>query len=123
MNIQRGLAFVMLGLHLVWLGWVLLGWLFTQGRPPLRWLHIGSLLYGIFITLGPWPCPLTLAEQHFQRRAGLTPYETSFLEHYVDALVYPDVPLVWLTWGGVIACSLILGVHVWRFHTRTAQRW
>jgi hypothetical protein len=46
-------------LHLVWCGWVLMGWVVTQCRRVLRTLHIASLLYAIVIELVPWPpCPL-----------------------------------------------------------------
>src|SRR6516162_11296415 len=57
------LAEAVLSLHLLWCGWVLLGWTVTRCRPLLRTLHIASLIYAIVIELVPWlPCPLTMAE-------------------------------------------------------------
>lgn len=123
MNFYRILAFAALLLHLLWLLWVIFGWLVTRRRPLLRWLHIASLAYGIVITAGPWPCPLTIAEQRFKARAGLAAYEDSFLEHYLDRLVYPDIPLAWLTWGGVAVCCGILLLYLWRFLHRDAAGW
>ncbi|MCL6481547.1 MAG: DUF2784 domain-containing protein [Firmicutes bacterium] len=123
MPVDRILATAALWLHLFWLLWVICGWLLTPRRPLLRWLHIGSLLYGIVITVGPWPCPLTLAEQHFQARAGQAGYEESFLEHYLDRLVYPNVPTTWLTWGGVGVCSGILLLYLWRYRHRDERGW
>src|SRR5437870_13372659 len=55
-------------------------------------LHIVSVVYGIVAELGPWPCPLTLAENFFEARAGLLPYQGPFVLHYLDAIVYPNLP-------------------------------
>ena len=118
MNLYRALALATLAVHLLWLVWVLLGWTVTRGRPLLRWLHIGSLLYGILISVAPWFCPLTHAEQYFQQRAGLEPYEASFLEHYFEALIYPDVNQTLLMWTAVAVCCSILGVYFTRFARR-----
>ena len=117
------LAVLVLILHLLFIGWVLLGWLLTRRRPWLRWLHIISLLYGIAIETGPWPCPLTLLENYFLERAGIAPYHEPFLVHYLEAVVYPDVSPALLTWCAVAACGFILAIYVQRFRRRTADRW
>lgn len=120
MNLYRAMAVATLGLHVAWLLWVVLGWTVTRGRPVLRWLHIGSLAYGIFITLAPWYCPLTYLEQYLQERAGMPAYETSFLQHYFGSLVYPDVP-VWLRIIAAVGlCLAILGIYAVRFRQRRA---
>ena len=123
MNIFRVLAFLTLALHLAWLAWILLGWLATRRRPLLRWLHILSLLWGIVISVFPWTCPLTYAEVYFERRAGITPYEKSFLEHYVELLVYPNVPPRLLMWSAVAVCLLILGIYVRRYMRKADGAW
>lgn len=117
------LAVLALILHLLFIGWVLLGWLMTRRRPGLRWAHIVSLLYGIVIETGPWPCPLTLAENYFLQRAGIAPYREPFLVHYLEAVVYPDVSPALLTWCAVAVCGFILGIYVKRFRRRTAAGW
>ena len=123
MNLYRILGFTVLALHLLWLLWILLGWLATRRRPLLRWLHILSLLWGIVISVFPWTCPLTYAEMYFERRAGITPYQKSFLEHYVELLVYPDVPPRLLMWSAVAACLLILGIYVRRYVRKADGAW
>jgi len=97
--------------HLLWILWILLGWMVTRGRPALAWLHIASLVWGIAIELGPWPCPLTLAEQWFKVRSGRTPYTQGFLVHYLDKLIYPQLPEAVVAWSGAVICTAILGVH------------
>src|SRR6266571_2143741 len=47
--------------------------------------------------LGPWACPLTLAENYFEARAGIAPYQGPFLLHYLDAIVYPNLSPTLLT--------------------------
>lgn len=112
------LAVVVLALHLLWLAWVMLGWLWTRGRPRLRLLHIGSLVYGILIEVFWWPCPLTIAEQWLQQRAGRQSYRESFLVHYFEGLIYPDVSPRVLMWSAVAFCVFILGIYAVRFARR-----
>ena len=89
----------------------------TRHRPLLGAFHILSLIYGIVIEIAPWPCPLTLAEQWLQGKAGITPYTQSFLGHYLEALVYWDVSQDLLVWGAaaVAAFNLVVyGRRLWR---------
>ena len=85
----RALAEAVLMVHLAFIVWVMFGAVVTRGRPWLAALHIASAVYGIVAELGPWPCPLTLAETYFEARGGLTPYQGPFLLHYSDATVTP----------------------------------
>jgi len=109
------LAGAVLALHLLFILWVILGALLTRRHRLLGWVHIVSLVYGIGIEVGPWPCPLTFAEQWLQGRAGITPYRESFLVHYLEALVYPDVPQGLLVWCAAAVCVFNLGIYAWRF--------
>lgn len=86
------LATAVLAIHLAWIVWVIFGWPLVRRRPWLRWTHFAALIYSVFIEIAPWPCPLTLLEQHLEALAGTTPYRGPFLLHYLDAVVYPDVP-------------------------------
>lgn len=123
MKLYQILAVAALTLHLAWILWVMLGWLLTRNRPWLRWLHIASLVYGVLIETLLWPCPLTIAENWFLRRAGLRTYSESFLIHYLDALVYPDVSQRLLTGCAVAVCLGILGIYLLRFRHRHTTGW
>ena len=115
MNPFAILAALALLAHLVWILWVLFGWVFTRHRTALAVLHILSLLWGVAVEVGPWPCPLTEVGQSLEARAGATPYRGSFIVHYLDALVYPNVPDALLTWLGGGVCLMILAIHAVRF--------
>jgi hypothetical protein len=104
--------------HLAWILWAIFGALFTRGRPFLTAFHIASLIWGILVEIGPWPCPLTLAEQFFESRAGIQPYQGGFLVHYLDAIVYPNVPESVLVYAGVVVCAFNLLVYAARLMRR-----
>ena len=106
------LVISVLFLHALFILWVVFGALLTRSRPILRWLHVGSLIWGILTELLPWPCPLTLLENWLEGRAGVEPYQDGFLLHYLDRLVYPDISANVLTIVGVITCALNLGFYV-----------
>ncbi|MDA2913943.1 DUF2784 domain-containing protein [Acidobacteriia bacterium AH_259_A11_L15] len=117
------LALAALTLHLLWIGWVLLGWLVTRNRPWLRGFHLASLVYAILIETLGFPCPLTFAEQFFRRRAGLQSYEGSFLLHYLESLIYPDVSPALLTGVAVALCAALLALYALRFRRRHQAGW
>jgi hypothetical protein len=115
-NFYSVLAVSVLLLHALFILWVVFGALLTRSRPILRFLHIGSLVWGILTELLPWPCPLTLLENWLEAKAGVEPYQSGFLLHYLDKLVYPDISASMLTIAGVVICVLNLafyGRQIW----------
>ena len=104
-------AIVVLAVHLAFILWVIFGALFTRGRPLLRWLHIVSFVWGLVIEIFPWTCPLTFAENWLEARAGMAPYEGGFLLHYLDALVYPNVPPLLLTVTATVVVVANIAIH------------
>jgi Protein of Unknown function (DUF2784) len=110
------LAITILWFHIAWILAVIFGAFFTRGRLVWSTLHVLCLFWGIIVEVGPWPCPLTLAEQHFEALAGLRAYQGSFLLHYLDRIVYPNLPW-WLVGSiGASICALNLGIYVRRFY-------
>lgn len=109
-------------LHLLWCGWVLLGWTVTRRRPLLRTLHIASLIYAVIIELIPWPpCPLTVAETWLETRAGIQPAHGPFLVRVLDGIVYPELPEPVVVGCAVMVCVAILAVYVRRYRRRLAD--
>ena len=107
-------AAAILALHLLFILWIVFG--VARRRPGLRWLHLGCLVWGILIEILPWTCPLTWAENWLEIQAGIAPYQGGFLLHYLDALVYPNIPPGLLTGLGVAVCVVNLGTYAMRFH-------
>ena len=117
MNIDLVLAGLVLVVHLLFILWVMGGVLLVRRYQRLKWFHIVSLAYGIFVEVVTWPpCPLTVLEQMLESRAGIAAYQGSFLVHYLDALVYPSVPLTLLIPVAVAFCAANLAYYflIWR---------
>jgi len=115
-NFYSSLAIFVLFLHGLFILWIVFGALLTRSRRILRWLHVASLIWGILTELLPWPCPLTLLENWLEAKAGIEPYQSGFLLHYLDKLVYPDISATLLTVAGVVICALNLalyGLQIW----------
>jgi hypothetical protein len=100
--------------HLSWIVWVAIGFLWTRGRRILTGIHLASLIWGIAVEAGPWPCPFTLLEQFLETKAGVDPYQGGFLLHYLDAIVYPDIPAWLLITLGIAVCAANLAVYAMR---------
>lgn len=118
----EGLALAVLALHLLWIVWVIVGSFFTRRRPWLTAFHVASLVWGIVVETGPWPCPLTLLEQFLEARAGTAAYSGGFMVHYLDRIVYPDVSVGLLTVCGVAVCACNLGVYAYRGQAALRRR-
>jgi hypothetical protein len=116
------LADVVLIVHLSWIVSVAIGFLWTRGRRVLTAIHLASLVWGIAVEAGPWPCPLTLLEQFLEKKAGVDPYRGGFLLHYLDAIVYPDVPASLLMALGIGVCAANLAVYARRLTSALSGR-
>ena len=112
------LAALVLAVHVAWIAWVIFGWVIARNRTALRWVHFGSLIYRILIEIAPWPCPLTLLEERLEGKAGITPYREPFIVHYLEALVYPDVPVGLLVGCAIAVCGANLYLHARRILER-----
>lgn len=108
------LADAVLIAHLLYIAWVILGAIFTRGRPWLAGIHIATIVWGIITETTSAQCPLTVAENWCEARAGIAPYHGPFLLHYLDATVYPNVPLSLLVTVAVIVCAFNLGIYIRR---------
>ena len=79
-------AFVVLGFAAILLG-IVLHWDWTT-RPGFRITHL--LAIG-FVVLQAWfgrVCPLTVWEAELRRRAGVPTYESTFVEYWLQRLIF-----------------------------------
>jgi len=114
----RAMAACVLSLHAAYIGWVTFGALFTRGRPQLTTLHVATLVYGVFVEIFDFWCPLTALETWLEVRGNVPAYHGPFLLHYLDALVYPDIPLNLLIAGAGTVCLLNLWIYARRVRVR-----
>jgi hypothetical protein len=111
---MRLLAALVLAFHLVWILWVIFGAVWTRGRKWLTGFHIASIVWGMIAEAGPWPCPLTILEDHLEAGAGIQPYNGGCLVHYLDAIMYPNLSVGVIIGFAVAVCAANLLIYVWR---------
>ena len=61
-----------------------------QWRKPWLILHLVCAVWAATVVIMGWICPLTPLEQQFRIAAGQQGYNTSFIEHYLLVVIYPD---------------------------------
>jgi Protein of Unknown function (DUF2784) len=83
------IANAILGLHLAFIAFVLVGGLFVLHYPRLAWLHIPAVMWGAIVEFMDWPCPLTAWENHFINLGGARPYQGDFVWHYLPQVIFP----------------------------------
>jgi Protein of Unknown function (DUF2784) len=112
------MAACVLSLHAAYIAWVIFGAFFTRGRPRLAALHVATLVYGVIVEIFDFWCPLTALEEWLDARGQVSAYHGPFLLHYLDAVVYPDIPPNVLTAGAVAVCILNLWIYIRRVRVR-----
>lgn len=113
-NGMGALADAVILIHLLWIVLVLVGVVWTRGRPVWTAVHLACLVWGIVVEVGPWPCPLTTLEDYLARQAGEHATAGNFIFHGVETLIYPNAPYWLVTTAGVTACSIILAIYARR---------
>jgi hypothetical protein len=108
--------------HWLWVALVVSGALWTRGRLLWSTLHVLSLLSAIAVQFSMWPCPLTVAEQYFESRAGLPVYQGRFLVHYLDATVNPNISAGLVGAVATAFCCFNLGIYLWRWRSFRLSR-
>ena len=102
------LASTTVALHFVYLLFVMLGALLGLRDP--RWLgaHLPGVVWGIVGLATTRPCPVTLLEKSLWEKAGRTPYDGSFLQHYVFGAILPEQSLELVYWA---QASFVVGIY------------
>ena len=84
------LADLVLVVHATFILFVVLGGLLVLWKPRISWVHIPCAMWGAWVELAGWICPLTPLEVDLRTRAGEIGYEGGFIERYVTAALYPQ---------------------------------
>src|SRR5919107_3520135 len=113
----RILADLVVGLHFVFVVFVVAGGLLVLRWPKVAFVHLPAAVWGAAIEFGGWICPLTPLENSLRRQAGEAGYSTGFVEHYLLPVLYPSAltrELQLLLGFLVIAVNLAIYVYVFR---------
>ena len=115
------LADLVVLLHASFVLFVLFGGLLVLRRPRLARLHLPAALWGVAIELGGWLCPLTYLENWMRRLGGSKGYGGSFVEHYLEPLLYPlglGRRTQYLFALIVFSLNMAIYLHLWRLRRR-----
>lgn len=82
-------ADMMVFLHAAFVLFVLFGGVAVLRWRRLAWFHLPAALWGVLIELGGWICPLTYLENHLRRLGGEAGYGGTFIEQYLEPILYP----------------------------------
>ena len=104
-------AFVILTLPCIYLG-KFLNWHWVR----LFWLRLLHLVGVCIVAAQAWAgviCPLTTVEMWLREKSNLTTYTGSFIEHWLQKLIYWEFP-VWV-FTAVYSVFALLVVFSWYF--------
>jgi uncharacterized membrane protein YhhN len=106
------LADLVVGLHFLFVLFVVLGGLLVMRWPRLAYIHVPVAIYGALIEFVGWVCPLTPLENSLRAKAGQAGYQGSFIEHYILPLLYPSALTreLQLTLG-ILVLSINVGIY------------
>ena len=118
------LADLVVGTHLTFVLFTVLGGLLALRWRWFPWLHLPAATWGGFVEVTGRICPLTPLEHWLRGAAGGSAYEGDFIEHYLVPIIYPPS----LTREIQLALAALLVVAngaiyttVWRRRTRVGR--
>jgi hypothetical protein len=119
----RVLADLVVGVHALFVAFVMVGGLLAFRWPWVAALHLPAAVWGALIEFRGWICPLTPLEKSLRAAAGEAGYQGGFIEHYLLPALYPagltrGVQLV--LGSAVIAVNLVIYAFVLRRALRRA---
>jgi hypothetical protein len=118
----RLLADLVVGLHALFVVFVVIGGLLVLRWPRVAWAHLPAAVWGALIEFAGWICPLTPLEKWLRTREGGVGYEGDFVEHYLLPVLYPAglTRAVQIGLGMlVLATNAAIYWYVWRRRRRS----
>jgi hypothetical protein len=85
----RILADLVVGVHALFVAFVVIGGLLALRWPWVAALHLPAAVWGALIEFQGWICPLTPLEKSLRAAAGDAGYGGGFIEHYLLPTLYP----------------------------------
>ena len=87
------------------------------------WFRLAHLAAIGFVAVQAWLgrfCPLTTLESWLRVQAGAASYDTSFIEHWLQRLIYYEAPF-WVFTVAYTAFAVLVLLAWWRFPPRRGQ--
>lgn len=108
-NLWLAAADAVVFLHLLWIVFLVIGALPGARWPWVKWTHLAALTFSIALQWFGWACPSTHVEIWLRHYGGAQPYEGTFIGHYLESIVYAELPA-----GALLAATLVIAaVSLW----------
>jgi hypothetical protein len=107
--IDRVLADSVVVMHFAFVVFLVVGGLLAFRWPRILWVHVPSVMWGALIVTFSITCPLTPLERNLRVRAGRDRYDESFIERYVEGILYPGDML---RQAQAVAAAVVIGSWV-----------
>jgi hypothetical protein len=103
-------ADVVVAIHFTWILFLIGGAFIGRRVRWVKWTHLAALGYSVLLQAFSWICPLTYLELWLWNRTPAGSYSGSFIVHYMEKLVYLEVPrgLLFVLTGLVIGISAVV---------------
>jgi hypothetical protein len=107
--IYRVLVEVTIIVHVIWILFLIFGFILALKRSKLAFLHLAGLLFTLFLNIMEWYCPLTYLENYLRASLGSsTNADGSFMVRYAYSLIYPDLPETYIRIGDTLFLCMYL---------------
>lgn len=119
------LANLLVGIHLLFVAFVVAGGFLLLRWPKLAWLHLPAAAWGAFIEFSGGVCPLTPLENRLRELGGAAGYGGDFVGHYLLPILYPaqlTLSLQQVLGAIVVGVNLVAYALAYRAAQRRARR-
>jgi len=100
--IYKILADITILLHLIWILFLISGIIFAHKKSKIAFLHVAGLAFTLLLNLMQWYCPLTYLENYLRLLSSSNAsYTGSFIINYLEKIIYPDLPELYLRIGAI----------------------
>lgn len=76
--------------HFLFIIFVISGGLLVILKPRMAFLHLPAAIWGAFVELFGWICPLTPLENRLRDLAGKNSYSGDFVLQHLTPVIYPE---------------------------------
>lgn len=103
-------ADIVVAVHFGWILFLIGGAFIGRRVRWVMWMHLVALGYSVLLQAFSWICPLTYLELWLWNRTPAGSYSGSFIAHYLEKLIYMEIPrgLVFVLTVAVIVISAVV---------------
>jgi hypothetical protein len=109
-------------LHLCFILFIIFGGIIAIFWPKVLWMQIPCVMWGVFIELTGFICPLTPLENYLRQQVGRMSYRGDFIMHYLEPVIYPGgLTREFQILMGILAVVVNALVYTWILHLRRVK--